>query len=331
MKQRMALYLQDAHDLRDGLEYVQYAEKKGFEAVWQAESRLVRDAIVPMAAYAAVTEKLKVGSGVINNWTRNIGLLASTFLTLDDLAPDRIICGIGAWWDPLARNVGIDRSKPLKAMKETIIVMKRLLNMERVTFEGEFVHVNGIELDVVHGRKEPRNVPIYIGATGDNMMEMTGEMAEGVVLNYCVPPEYNLKAMDLLSAGAKKAGRNIDDIDRPQLVVCSVDLDHDKAIDTTRGLLTQYLAQQPHIAKASGVSMDVVEKIQSILGWPATHEQIARAKHLVPEELIHRITASGTPDEARAKVAEYVKNGCTCPILYPVGGDVHLLIDTFSS
>ena len=97
MKKRMALYLQDAHDLRDGLEYVQYAESRGFEAVWQAESRLVRDAIVPMAAYAAVTQKLKVGSGVINNWTRNIGLLASTFLTLDDLAPGRIICGIGAW------------------------------------------------------------------------------------------------------------------------------------------------------------------------------------------------------------------------------------------
>ena len=76
--------------------------------------------------------------------------------------------------------------------------------------------------------------------------------------------------------------------------------------------------------------MEVVEKIQSILGWPATHEQIARAKHLVPEELILRITASGTPEEARAKVAEYVHNGCTCPILYPVGGDVHLLIDTFS-
>ena len=111
MKERVALYLQDAHDLRDGLDYVQYAEKRGFEAVWQAESRLVRDAIVPMAAYAAVTQKLKVGSGVINNWTRNIGLLAATFLTLDDLAPGRIICGIGAWWDPLAKNVGINRSK----------------------------------------------------------------------------------------------------------------------------------------------------------------------------------------------------------------------------
>ena len=59
MNEKVALYLQDAHDLRDGLEYVRYAEEKGFDAVWQAESRLVRDAIVPMAAYAAVTEKIK--------------------------------------------------------------------------------------------------------------------------------------------------------------------------------------------------------------------------------------------------------------------------------
>lgn len=330
MTERMALYLQDAHDLRDGLEYVKYAEARGFEAVWQAESRLVRDAIVPMAAYAAVTDKLKVGSGVINNWTRNIGLLASTFLTLDDLAPNRIICGIGAWWDPLARNVGIDRKKPLTAMKETVLILRRLLNMERVSFEGKFISVSDIELDVVHGRREPRNVPIFIGATGDNMMELTGEIADGAVLNYCVPPEYNHKALELLASGAKKSGKNLDAIDRPQLIVCSVDHDHDKAIDTTRGLLTQYLAQQPHIAKASGVSMDVVEKIQSILGWPATHEQIQNAKHLVPEDLIHRITASGTPEEAKKKVAEYVDNGCTCPILYPVGGDVHLLIDTFA-
>jgi len=327
---RVAIYLQDAHDLRDGLDYVRYAEEKGFDAVWQAESRLVRDAIVPMAAYAAVTDRIKVGSGVINNWTRNIGLLAATYLTLDDLAPNRIICGIGAWWDPLAKNVGIDRKKPLTAMRETVTVMRDLLAMKRVTFHGEFVHVDGIELDVVHGRREPRHVPIYIGATGDLMMEMTGEIADGAVMNYCVPPEYNIRALELLEAGARKAGKTLADIDRPQLIVCSVDLDHDRAIDTTRELLCQYLAQQPHIAKASGVSMDVVAEIQSILGWPATHEQIAKAKHLVPEKLIDHITASGTPDEARLKVAEYVKNGCTCPILYPVGGDVRLLIDTFA-
>ncbi|GAG76593.1 unnamed protein product, partial [marine sediment metagenome] len=62
----------------------------------------------------------------------------------------------------------------------------------------------------------------------------------------------------------------------------------------------------------------------------ATHEQIVQAKHLVPDELVTRITASGTPEQAKAKVQEYIDNGSTCPILYPVGGDIKLLIDTFS-
>ncbi len=327
---RVALYLQDAHDLRDGLDCVRYAESRGFEAVWQAESRLVRDAIVPMAAYAAVTERIKVGSAVINNWTRNIGLLSSTFLTLDDLAPNRIICGIGAWWDPLAKQVGIDRRKPLTAMRETVTVMKRLLNMERVTFQGDFIHVNDIELDVVHGRKEPRNIPIMIGATGDQMMELAGEIADGAILNYCVPLEYNDRALELLENGAKRTGRNLNQIDRPQLIVCSVDEDHDKAIDASKMLLCQYLAQQPHIAKASNISQDIITEIRSILGWPATKEQINKAKHFVPDDLIHRITASGTPDEARTRVQEYINRGATCPILYPAGGSIKLLIDTFA-
>jgi 5,10-methylenetetrahydromethanopterin reductase len=328
--ERVALYLQDKHEIREGMEYVKYAEARGFEAVWQAESRLVRDAIVPMAAFAAVTSKIKVASGVINNWTRNIGLLAATFLTLDDLAPNRIICGIGAWWDPLAKNVGIERRKPLLAMRETVTVLRDLLAMKRVTFHGEFHHVEGIELDVVHGRREPRNVPIYIGATGDAMLELAGEIADGVVLNYCVPPEYNLNALKHLEIGAKRAGRKLEDIDRPQLVVCSVDRDHKKAITAAKELITQYLAQQPHIAKASQTPEETVKKIQSILGWPATKEQIHEAMQFVPDELIERITASGTPDEVRAKVAQYRQYGCTCPILYPLGEDVKLMIDTFA-
>ncbi len=327
---RVAMYLQDKHEIREGMAYAQYAEQRGFEAVWQAESRLVRDAIVPMAAFAAVTSRMKIGSGVINNWTRNIGLLAATFLTLDDLAPNRIICGIGAWWDPLAKNVGIERKKPMKAMRETVEVMKRLLKMERVTFHGEFHHVDGIELDVVHGRREPRNVPIYIGATQMGMMELAGEIADGVVLNYCVPPAYTQQALKHLEIGAKKAGRTLNDLDRPQLVVCSIDYDHHRAVQAAKELITQYLAQQPHIAEASGTPLETVKKVQSILGWPATKEQIREAMQFVPDELIERITASGTPDEVRAKVEEYNRNGCTCPILYPLGDDVKLMIDTFA-
>jgi len=281
MADRVALYLQDAHSLQEAIKYVQYAESRGFEAVWQAESRLVRDAIVPMAAFAATTSKIKIGSGVINNWTRNPAVIAATYLTLDDLAQDRIICGIGAWWDPLARKVGINRSKHLLAMREVVTVVRDLLARKRVTFHGEFVNLDDVELDVVHGRKEPRNVPIYIGATGPQMMALTGEIADGAVLNYLVSPKYNQGALEQLEIGAKKAGRRVDDIDRPQLVVCSVDNDRKKALDNARKLVTQYLGQQPHIMKASGVSQELLDEIGQVLTWPATEEQIEQAMGFV--------------------------------------------------
>jgi len=327
---RVALYLQDKHPIREGMEYVRYAEERGFEAVWQAESRLVREATVPMAAFASVTDRIKVGSGVVNNWTRNVGLLAATFSTLDDLAPGRIVLGIGAWWDPLAAKVGIQRRKPLLAMRETVEVVRRLLAMERVTFHGEFVDVDDIEIDIVHGDRSPKDVPIYVGATGMKMMELAGEIADGVLLNYMVGPRYNQEAMRALAAGATRAGRDVQDIDRPQLVVCSLDEDRDLALDRARELLTQYLGQQPHIMKASGIDPALIEEIGKVLTWPAGPEEIHRAMELVPDEAVQLISAAGTPEECRAKVREYVEAGCTCPVLYPVGDDVRAMIDAFA-
>jgi 5,10-methylenetetrahydromethanopterin reductase len=324
------MYLQDDYPIREAIEYVRYAEDRGFEAVWQAESRLVREATVPMAAFLAETARIKVGAGVVNNWTRNPALLASTFSTLDDLGPGRVILGLGAWWDPLAAKVGIERRRPLTAIRETVEVVRALLADETVTYHGDFVHLDGVELDYVHQERRPKEVPIYIGATGMKMMELAGEIADGVLLNYLVPPTYNAQAMEALERGAARAGRSIDDLDRPQLVVCSVSDDRQAALDRARLLVTQYLGQQPHIMKASGVPMALLDEIGAMLTWPATHKQVVAASRLVPDDIVQMITASGTPDECRAAVAEYIAAGCTCPILYSVGPDARLMIDTFA-
>ena len=324
-----ALYLQDAHPISEGMGYTKYAEQKGFDAVWQADSRLVRDAIVPMSAFAAVTDTIKIGSGVVDCWTRNPARLAATFSTLDDLAPGRVILGIGAWWDPLAEKVGISRAKPLRAMREIITAVRALLANETVTMNGEFVHLDGVELDYVYQERRPKDVPIYLGATGMQMMELAGEIADGVVLNYLVSPDYNKKALEHLAIGADKAGRSWESIDRPQLVVCSVHEDRKTALDMARMMVTQYLGQQPHIMKASGVPQSLLDKVGDVLTWPATHEQVEAASKLVPDEIVQMLTASGTPDEARAKVREYIKDGATCPILYPLG-DVTAMIDAFA-
>ena len=124
------------------MRYVRRAEEAGFEAVWQAESRLVREATVPMAAFAGSTERITVASGVVNTWTRNVGLLAATFVTLDDLAPGRVILGLGAWWDPLARKVGIVRRRPLQCMRETVEACRSLFTLREVTYEGEAVRLS---------------------------------------------------------------------------------------------------------------------------------------------------------------------------------------------
>jgi len=162
------------------------------------------------------------------------------------------------------------------------------------------------------------------------MMELAGEIADGVVLNYLVGPTYNDRAMEALAAGTARAGRTVQDIDRPQLVVCSLDEDRAVALDRARELVTQYLGQQPHIAKASGVDRSLIDEIGATLSWPASEDEIHRAMKIVPDEVVQLVTASGTRDECRAKVREYVEAGATCPILYPLGDDVVAMLDAFA-
>ena len=81
--------------------------------------------------------------------------------------------------------------------------------------------------------------------------------------------------------------------------------------------------------KASGVSEELLDRISRVMTWPAEEHQIREAMKLVPDDVVQLITASGTADECRAKVQEYISSGCTCPVLYPLGDDVRAMIDAF--
>jgi alkanesulfonate monooxygenase SsuD/methylene tetrahydromethanopterin reductase-like flavin-dependent oxidoreductase (luciferase family) len=162
------------------------------------------------------------------------------------------------------------------------------------------------------------------------MIELTGEIADGLLLNYLVSPEYDKKALDHLRDGAKRGNRDWQEIDRPQLIVCSLDEDADRALNDARPLVAQYLGQQPHIAKASGVKESLIEEVKSALGgWPAKPGGLEKAQLLIDDKLVRLITASGTADDCLKKVEEYENTGCRCPILYPLGDDVCAMIDAF--
>ena len=336
MAQRMALYMQDKHPIAYELEMAKYAEERGFSEIWQADTRLARDCVVLMSAFLTETKVMRIGSGVLPIWTRNPAVIAATWSTMWELAgkvdnKSRVMLGIGAWWEPIAGRVGVNRHKPLKAMREHVESIRQLFTMEEITYHGEFVHLDRIRLDIAFGDTSPRDIPIYIGATGDKMLELSGEICDGVVLNYVVSVDYIQRAVHLVEKGAKKAGKTLAEVDRPELLVCCLsDKDPKDAMAEGKKLVAYYLATEPHIMKASGVEDDLLHKVQSIMSWPATEKDYLHASKVIPDEVVRNLMAVGTTDECRAKVKEYIDAGVTCPILYPMMDDIKTVIDAFA-
>ncbi|GIK42549.1 MAG: 5,10-methylenetetrahydromethanopterin reductase [Chloroflexota bacterium] len=336
MAQRMALYMQDKHLIPYEMEMAKYAEARGFSEIWQADTRLARDCVVLMSAFLAETKQLRIGSGVLPIWTRNPAVIAASWSTMWELAgkvdgQGRVMLGLGAWWEPIAARVGVQRKQPLKALREHVEAIRQLFTMEEVTYTGEFVHLDRVKLDVAYGDTSPRDIPLYIGATGPQMLELAGEICDGVVLNYVVSVDYIREAVEHVRKGAEKAGKTLDDIDRPELLVCCLsDDDPQAAMREGKTLVAYYLGTEPHIMKASKVDEELIKKVQEFVGWPATEEDYRRAARLIPDEVARNLMAVGTSEECRAKVAEYIEAGVTCPILYPLMADIKPVIDAFA-
>jgi len=326
---RMAIAIgEQNHNFGDQLETVSHAEDFGFTTIVAYEARLTRDSISALGYLARATESINLMSAVQPIWTRNVGLMAQTWSSLYELAGPRLQCGLGGWWEPLASKVGIDRQNPnpLRAMWEQSTVLRRLFDLENVTYDGSYIDVRDIELDIKNTDYGPDrlDIPIYIGASGLKTNKMVGELVgkrvlDGCVLNTDLPVSYIEDCVDKLEEGVTKQGGSLEDVDRPQFVMVSMDEDKDKALDEIRGECTQYLGTRSYIQDAAAAHLDegLIEAVSNELGdWPITDEDIERASELVPDEYLTTVAACGTPEEVVNRVKEYCDAGCTEPILY---------------
>lgn len=330
--ERVGLIFLDRPSLLEQIELAQYAEQRGFESVWVCETRLVRDAVTPLAAFATKTNRIKLATGVVNNWTRTSGLMAMTLATLQELSGGRMMMGIGSYWDPLAFNQGIRRRKTLSAMREYVTVVRRLLNLETVTYEGEVVKVRDLRLDLGHEvPRSPKEVPIYIGATGPRMMELAGEIADGVFHNFFTSVGYLRESLQRVKVGAERVGRRIQDIDMPQMMAVAMSQDAESARNTARYAVAMYMGQQPHIAKASGIDEEVIRRIHDTMGgWPPREGGIEAAMSLLEDDIVDLLCAAGTPEMCRQTVQKYLDNGASYPVLCPLTPNIKEIIDAFS-
>ncbi|WP_326829227.1 LLM class flavin-dependent oxidoreductase [Streptosporangium sp. NBC_01810] len=320
MKLPLGIHVGERLSLEQTYWQAEFADRNGFESVWVAEGRLARDGIVPAAIIASKTSNLKIGTGVVNNKSRNAALMAVTFKTLDEVAPGRAILGIGAWWEPLATKVGQPLVKPIASMREYITVCQAFFRNELVSFEGEFVQMRDVRFDSMYRENKPVDIPIYIGAVGPKMLELAGEISDGVHMDFLLPPSYLTGAKEAIGRGVAKRTDGRTGIDLTQIVACSVnDDDPQEAIDACKAFLTLYLMQQPHIAEHCGVERELVDRLQEVAGWPATPEDIKRAMPLVPNSLVQNVTACGSTSQAFDKLMAYHEAGVRCPIISTLG------------
>ena len=323
----------DRPSVAEQVRLAQKAEALGYDSLWVTETRLARDAFSVLGAMAATTRRIRLGTGIVNSWTRGPALMAMSFATLSNLAPGRIEAGLGAYWDPLAWKQGIERARPVAQMREYVGVLRRLLALEEgVTFEGEFVQVRDLTLDLGHGDpRVPPEVGIYLGPTGPRMMELAGEVADGALINGILPPAYTRRSLERMAAGARRAGRSLDDLEKLQLVNVSMDRDPEKARFDAKRLVTQYLGQQPHFAKALDYPADGLAEIRAVMGgWPPRPGGVEEAMDLVDDTLVDDLIAHGTPEECVTSAERWRREGLDQLVLIPLSRNYDEILEVFA-
>lgn len=328
----IGLQFLDRPSIAEQLRLVEKVERLGYSSAWVAETRLTRDAVSVLAAFATVTNSIRLGAAVVNSWTRGPVLMAMTFATLHEMAPGRLALGLGTYSDPIAANQGVHRSRPLGQLAEYVEVVRRLLALDGpVSFEGEMVQVRDVELDLGHGvERTPIPVPIYIGATGPATLRLAGRISDGVLLNGFMASRYTSEAVRWVQEGARAAGR-AQHVECAQLVNVAMSPDRDEAFDVAHHMVTMYLGGQPHIARAAGLEPELADALASAVGgWPPQEADVRAARRLVARELVEELVLVGNADECRTRIGEWVDAGADYPIISPLSDDVASLCEALA-
>ncbi|QQG49214.1 MAG: LLM class flavin-dependent oxidoreductase [archaeon] len=294
------------------------AEELGYDSVWVHESLFQRDVVTYLSSMALATRSLRVGSGIINTYTRHPVAAASTFATLSELAGGRVIFGLGLGSFPTIPLIGhqifpVDKSKPLKRVQEYLEVVRRVWGGQKVDFEGEFFKVHNLTM----GFKVEQKIPIFVASLSPMIQSYAGANADGAILS---PALSTVKATEAMVANvARGEGRKGRKVERASYMMTSLDPDPKKAVEAVRDyyFFVYQLSEvvRPEALSPYGVTPERLAPMKE--AWK--RGDLPEAKRLVPEEAIEALTLSGGVDHAKDRLAEYVKTGVTLPILMPIG------------
>lgn len=271
-------------------------EASGFTHLWITDSSLHARYVYSYLTLAAVhSERLHLGTGVTHPFTRHPAINVNAIATLDEISQGRAIFGIGAGDSPTV-ELGFAPAK-VQVVREMIELARRLMAGDTVDYQGSTFRVQHGQLHY----KFRDTVPIYMAVSGPRMLELAGELADGVIVQCGLFPEAVEFARSHIAKGAARAGRSPDEVDMWVMMCGAISDDRTTALNRSRTMAAWFAQMAPHMCEVAGVPRETVKKIQAAYSGGEFHQAQAAAA-LTPDEMVQSFTLGGTPAEARARI-----------------------------
>jgi probable F420-dependent oxidoreductase len=295
----------------DIVECVKLADELGYESAWVAEGH-GGDQFAILAACAVGTRRIKLGTSISSVFVRSATTIGMAAATVDQLSGGRFILGLGSSHKvQVEPEHGVPFVQPTQRLRETVEVVRGLLRDGVVAYAGKVVAIERFELWF---RPLRREIPIYISALFPPMLQIGGEIADGVLLTWPTTTS-GQRAAENVVIGARRAGRRPEDVDIASLIPCYVAHDQRAAFDGLRGAVAFYAGFFPRYNRllAEAGFAEAVASIKE--AFDAGHR--VEAERRVPDALLAAISAAGTPEQCRARVEAYRRSGIALPIISP--------------
>ena len=315
---KLALGFNPVLTLHDAVRLAETAEAGGYDSVWIHESLYQRDVVTYLATMATATKRIGLGSGVINTFTRHPVTAAATFATLAELSGGRVTLGLGLGSFPTIPLIGhqifpVEKTRPLRRMKEYVEVVKRVWEGNKVEFDGEFFHVHNLTM----GFKVEGGVRIFIASLSPKIQSFAASVADGVILSPALNTAWGTERMvENVKRGEAKGGK---EVERASYMLTSLDPDPRKASQAVRDyyFFVYQLADvvRPEVLAPYGVTEERLAPMKE--AW--RRGDVPEAKRLIPEAAIDALTITGDGADAQTRLKEYTKAGVTLPIAMPIG------------
>jgi 5,10-methylenetetrahydromethanopterin reductase len=293
------------------VECVKLAEALGYESAWVAEGH-GGDQFAVLSACAMATERIGLGTSISSVFVRSVPTIAMAAATVDDISGHRFILGLGSSHRvQVEPEHGVSYSKPIQRLRESVDIIRALLRDGEVSYHGNTVTIEHFDFWFTPGRRE---IPIYLAAVFPKMMQVCGEIAQGVILTRSTL-DTGRQVAEHVAVGARRAGRDPQGIDITSLLPCCVDTDRQAAFDTMRPGLAFYGGFFPRYNRLIAESgfPDAARAIRA--AWDrGDREGTVRA---VPDELITATGVVGVPEECRDRIEAYRQSGIALPIISP--------------